>query len=231
MDVGVPALARRRRGAGERSRRGAHQLRRVRLEREVHVVSRDLHPNPRGVVGFLLPPRGLHDGHERRVPRDGSMHPSSRPNRSRRRPRTITTRGGACPLGRGRERGFAGRVRAARSRGRAVDTAPTDAPRAVASAPPRREPLGEEERRRRLSPSDSCGSNSRGRRRCVVFRPPRRTPIFISALARKKLTLSPFVFFRFVSRAVASGRDAPPPPASSRSRRLARRSRAAWRRS
>ena len=148
MDVGVPALARRRRGAGERSRRGAHQLRRVRLEREVHVVSRNLHPNPRGVVGFLLPPRGLHDGHERRVPRDGSMHPSSRPNRSRRRPRTITTRGCACPLGRGRERGFAWRVRAARSRGLAVDTAPTDAPRAVASAPPRREPLGEEERRR-----------------------------------------------------------------------------------
>ena len=201
MDVGV--LARRRRGAGERLRRGAHQLRRVRLEREVHVVSRDLHPNPRGVVGFLLPPRGLHDGHERRVPRDGSMHPSSRPNRSRRRPRTITTRGGACPLGRGRERGVAGRVRAARSRGRAVDTAPTDAPRVVASAPPRREPLGEEEthlseRQLRLE--------SRGRRRFGLG------PIFISALARKKLTSSPVVFFRFVSRAVASGRDAPPPP-------------------
>ena len=180
MDVGV--LARRRRGAGERLRRGAHQLRRVRLEREVHVVSRDLHPNPRGVVGFLLPPRGLHDGHERRVPRDGSMHPSSRPNRSRRRPRTITTRGGACPRGRGRERGFAGRVRAARSRGRAVDTAPTDAPRVVASAPPRREPLGEEEthlseRQLRLE--------SRGRRRFGLG------PIFISALARKKLTRRP----------------------------------------
>jgi len=227
MDVGVPALARRRCGAGERSRRGAHQLRRVRLEREVHVVSRDLHPNPRGVVGFLLPPLPLHDGHERRVPRDGSMHPSSRPNRSRRRPRTITTRGGACPLGRGRERGFAGRVRAARSRGRAVDTAPTDAPRVVASAPPRREPLGEDDRRRRLSRSDSCGSNRAG---AVVSASQVRPDIYFSAGAEKV----DIVALRLLQIRLARGgvrARCPSPPASSRSGRFARRSRAAWHRS